>query len=371
MDLIIKRSTIREDRLKEKEILDVVKIMAPGTPLREGLDNILRARTGALIIIGDSQEVMNLVDGGFYINKDYTPAYLYELAKMDGAIILSKDLKKILYANAFIITDPQVASDETGTRHKSAQRAAKQTGEIVISISQRRNLISIYRANKKYILRETSAILNRANQALQTLEKYRSSMSVALTNLSLLEFEDMVSLFDVAQVLQRVEMVMRVVAEIDTYIYELGNEGRLISMQLEELINTVEDEGLLAIADYIYPDNRNVDEVVQQLKLMKNDELMDFSNIVKVLGYSQQMLTEEESMAPKGYRVLNRIQKLPYGIIKNLVNTFDNLQGILKATINELDEVEGIGEVRAKMIKDGIKRIHEQIVLGEGRRLYW
>ena len=240
----IKRSTIREDRVKEKEILEVVKMMAPGTPLREGLENILRARTGALIVIGDGQEALSLVDGGFYINKEYSPAYLYELAKMDGAIILSKDLKKILYANAFIVTDPHVATDETGTRHKSAQRAAKQTGEIVISISQRRNLITIYRANKKYILRETSAILTRANQALQTLEKYRSGMTLAITNLSLLEFEDMVSLFDVAHVLQRIEMVMRVVAEIDTYICELGNEGRLISMQLEELINNIEDEGI-------------------------------------------------------------------------------------------------------------------------------
>lgn len=366
-----KRVTIREDRLKDKEILDVIKMMAPGTQLREGLDNILRARTGALIVIGDGPEVLSLVDGGFNINKEYSPAYLYELAKMDGAIILSKDLKRILYANAFIITDSQVPTDETGTRHKSAQRAAKQTGETVISISQRRNLITIYKGNKKYILRETSAILTRANQALQTLEKYRSGMTLALTNLSLLEFEDMVALFDVAQVIQRVEMVMRVVAEIDSYIYELGNEGRLISMQLEELINNVEDEGLYVIEDYMSADSKGSDDIIRQIKYMKNDELMDLTNIIKALGYNLQNQNEEESISPKGYRILNRIQKLPTVIIKNLVTTFGNLQGILKASIGQLDEVEGIGEVRAKMIKEGLKRIREQLVLGEGRRLYW
>lgn len=365
-----KRVSLREDRLKDREILEVIKMMAPGTLLREGLDNILRARTGALIVIGDGQEALSLVDGGFNINKEYSPAHLYELAKMDGAIILSKDLKRILYANAFIVTDPLVPTDETGTRHKSAQRAAKQSGEIVIAISQRRNIITVYRGNKKYILRETSAILTRANQALQTLEKYRSVMTLALTNLSLLEFEDMVSIFDVAQVIQRIEMVMRVVAEIDTYIYELGNEGRLINMQMEELVNNVEEEGLYVIEDYMTSDVK-ADEIVQQLKVMKNDDLMDNSNIVKLLGYNLQTLADDESLSPKGVRILNRIQKLPTVVIKNLVNTFGNLQGILKASIDQLDEVDGIGEVRAKIIREGLKRIREQLVLGEGRRLYW
>jgi len=366
-----KRVTIREDRVKDKEILDVIKMMAPGTQLREGLDNILRARTGALIIVGDSSEVMSLVDGGFNINKEYSPSYLYELAKMDGAIILSKDLKRIIYANAFIVTDSQVPTDETGTRHKSAQRAARQTGETVVAISQRRNLISIYKGNKKYILRETSAILAKANQALQTMEKYRSGMTLALTNLSLLEFEDMVSLYDVAQVIQRVEMVMRVVGEIDSYIYELGNEGRLISMQLEELINNVEDEGRYVIEDYMSPDSKGADDIIRQIKYMKNEELMDLTNIIKTLGFNLQTHLEDENISPKGYRILNRIQKIPTPIVKNLVVTFENLQGILKASIGQLDEVEGIGEVRAKMVKEGLKRIREQLVLGEGRRLYW
>lgn len=361
---------MREDRLRDIEVLDVLRMMAPGTSLREGLENILRARTGALIVIGDSQDVMSIVDGGFFINKEYSPAHLYELAKMDGAIIISKDLKKILYANAFLVTDPSVSTEETGTRHKSAQRAAKQTGEIVISISQRRNIITLYRGAKKYILKDTATILTRANQALQTLEKYKAVLNSAMNSLSTLEFEDIVSLLDVAAIVQRVEMVMRIVAEIDRYICELGNEGRLLSMQLEELVANIEEDGMLVLEDYMTQiDNRKPDEIMKQIRMLKYEELMELGNICRALGYYSPGTSLDIIVSPKGYRVMSRIPRVPMTVTRNLVGRFSNLQGILKASIEELDSVEGIGEIRARTIKEGLKRVRDQLLMGEIRKM--
>ncbi len=355
---------MREERFKDSDIIDVLKMMAPGTPLREGLENILRARTGALVVIGDSKEIMDVVDGGFFINKEYTPAHLYELAKMDGAIILSKDLKKILYANALLIPDPSIPTDETGTRHKSAERVSKQTGEVVISISQRRNIITLYMDSSKYILKDTASILARANQAIQTLEKYKSVLDDAMTNLSVLEFEDIVTLDDVSLVIQRTEMVMRIGAEIDRYICELGNEGRLVSMQLEELLLNIEKDGLLVIEDYMIPvDNKTREDVMKQIQSLKYDDLMDLSFICRAMGYYGGNNSFDINVSPRGYRIMNNIPRVPSGVVRKLVDAFLNLQGILKATIEELDEVEGIGEVRARMIKEGLRRVQDQLLI--------
>lgn len=166
----------------DEQMLKTVWMLAPGTMLYEGLENILRARTGALIVVGDSEQVLDLVDGGFRIDSEMRPTSLYELAKMDGAIVLSTDGKRILFANAQLNPDPLIPTFETGTRHRTAERVAKQTGELVISISQRRNVITLYKGNLKYVMRDVSVILAKANQALQTLEKYKSVMEQALTN---------------------------------------------------------------------------------------------------------------------------------------------------------------------------------------------
>jgi diadenylate cyclase len=234
---------MKDERTKENEMLNVLKMVSPGTVFREGLDNILRAKTGALIVIGDSDEVLGLVDGGFSIHSDYSPAYIYELAKMDGAIIMSKDLKKLLYANAQLVPNHTIPTSETGTRHRTAERVSRQTDEVVISISQRRNVITIYKGSKKHVLRDVSVVIDRASQALQALEKYKVVLDSTVNNLSVLEFEDVVTLYDVGSVMQRIEMVIRIVDEIEGYIVELGKEGRLVQMQLDELkVGVLEDE---------------------------------------------------------------------------------------------------------------------------------
>lgn len=351
------------ENLKEEKLLELLKMLAPGTALREGLENILKARTGALIVIGDSQEVLSLVDGGFFINKDYSPAHLYELAKMDGAIVLSRDLKKLLYANALLIPDPKISTDETGTRHKAAHRVAKQTGETVISISQRRNVITIYKGLIKYILKDTPAILNKANQAMQTLEKYKTVLDTTVNNLSVLEFENIVTLDDIAFVIQRIEMVLRVASEIDRYIYELGNEGRLISMQLDELLANIDNDELLVIEDYMEIDDISAKEIQEKLRLLSFDELMEITKICKLLGYNGNFDAFETAIQPRGYRLLSKIPKVPMTVTRNLVNKFSNFQGILNASIEELDDVEGIGEVRSRLIREGLRRVQGQLFL--------
>lgn len=351
--------------LSQQEVMNqLLQLVAPGTPFREGLENVLRAKTGALIVVGYSPEVMEVVDGGFSINCDFSPNYLYELAKMDGAIIMSEDMRRILYANTQLIPNSTIPSIETGIRHRTAERVAKQTGKLVVSISQRRNIITLYQGNLRYSLKEIGVILTKANQAIQTLEKYKAVLSQSFTNLSALEFEELVTLQEVAHVIQRVEMVMRIKLEIKRYINELGTEGRLISMQMDELIGGVEEEAWYLLKDYA---KENADEKIREvrvgLKKLSWDELLDATPIIRLIGYSHTSNMIDESIAPRGYRLLNKIPRLPLIIMNNLIERFGHLPHILMATIEELDEVDGIGEVRARAIKDGLKRIQEQMFI--------
>ncbi|WP_349409101.1 DNA integrity scanning diadenylate cyclase DisA [Pseudalkalibacillus sp. SCS-8] len=349
--------------MKELIVSRMLQYVAPGTPLRDGIDNVLRAETGGLIVLGFNEKVQKLVDGGFYINCRFSPAYLYELAKMDGAIILNDEGNKILYANTQLIPDTSIPSKETGIRHRTAERVAKQTGNLVISISQRRRVITLYQGNIRYSLQDIGVILTKANQALQTLEKYKSVLDQSMTDLGALEFEELVTFQEVTQVIHRIEMVLRIRNEIVKYVNELGSEGRLISMQMEELVSNIEAEAALIIKDYAKDPKVDPFYILNELKKLTSEELLEENAIVRLLGYLPSTNIYEEPVKPRGYRILHKIPRLPSLIIENLVNHFDHLQKTLKASIEELDEVEGIGEIRAKKIKDGLKRIQEQLFL--------
>ena len=350
-------------KLKEDNITSVLKLIAPGTPIRDGLENILRAKTGALLLITDNNEVLKqIVDGGFFINEDYTSSKLYELAKMDGAIVLSGDMKKILYANAQLIPEHEIQTTETGTRHRTAERTAKQTGELVISISQRRNIITVFKGNDRYVLEDTDVVLNKANQAIQTLEKYKKVFDNKLNILNEYEFNDIVTLQNVVLAIQRAEMVMQIVDEIQGQIYELGNDGRLVKMQLDELIGRLEKEESLIIKDYIIKKKKEPSEVMEELKELEYEELLKESSIAKLLGYEYFDNYDEVAVYPKGYRILSKVPRMPTNIVENLVDAFKSFQHILAADIESLDEVDGIGEVRARTIKQSLKRMQEQFV---------
>ncbi|TKJ85581.1 DNA integrity scanning diadenylate cyclase DisA [Paenibacillus sp. PK4536] len=343
---------------------NLLKMVAPGTAFRDGLENVLRAKTGALIVVGYSPQVREVVDGGFSIDCDFSPNYLYELGKMDGAIILSDDLKRILYANTQLIPDSSISSSETGIRHRTAERVAKQTGELVISISQRRNIITLYQGNLRYALKEIGVILTKANQAIQTLERYRAVLSQSFTNLTASEFEQLVTITEVAGVVQRVEMVLRIQTEIRRYVNELGVEGRLITMQMEELIGNTEEEFLLLLKDYGRDSSdERLNEITNSLKRTTENELLDITQIIKLLGYPTAAAQSEEVISSRGYRVLSKIPRLPNVIIHNLVERFGALHHVIAASIDDLDEVEGIGEVRARTIRAGLHRIQDQVFI--------
>ena len=352
---------------KEDNITEILKLIAPGTPIRDGLENILRARTGALLLITDNNEILKtVVDGGFYINEEYTSSKLYELAKMDGAIVLSGDLKKILYANAQLIPSHEITTLETGTRHRTAERTAKQTGELVISISQRRSIITVFKGNDRYILENTDSVLSKANQAIQTLEKYKKVFDNKLNLLNEYEFNDIVTLQNVIVAIQRAEMVMRIVEEIQRQIYELGNDGRLVKMQLEELIGGLEKEENLIIKDYIVSGKgkkkRTPEQVIESLEELSYEDIAKEAVIAKLLGYENFDNYDEVGVFTKGYRILNKIPRMPSNIVENLVDSFKSFQHILAADIESLDEVDGIGEVRARTIKQSLKRMQEQFI---------
>ncbi|WP_096186190.1 DNA integrity scanning diadenylate cyclase DisA [Evansella halocellulosilytica] len=344
-------------------ISNVLKLVSPGTPLREGIDNVLRAKTGGLIVLGYNNEMMNIVDGGFFINCEFSPAYLYELAKMDGAIILSEEGDKILYANTQLVPNNAIESTETGIRHRTAQRVARQTGNLVISISQRRNVITLYQGDYRYALKDIGVILTKANQAVQTLEKYKSVLDQSITNLGALEFEELVTFQEVSQVMHRVEMVLRIKGEILNYVNELGNEGRLISMQLEELVSNIEKEAILLIKDYMKNPSQDPEQLLQQLKRMSNEELLDDQVIVKLLGYAKTANLAEFGICPRGFRIMHKIPRIPPVVVQNLIERFEDLPNILRANTEELDEVDGIGEARARKIKEGLTRIQEQLFI--------
>ena len=354
--------------MKESNQQDItnqlLQLVAPGTAFREGVENVLRAKTGALIVVGYSPEVMEVVDGGFSINCDFSPNYLYELAKMDGAIILSEDLRRILFANTQLIPDSSIPSIETGIRHRTAERVAKQTGKLVVSISQRRNVITLYQGQLRYSLKEMGVILTKANQAIQTLEKYKAVLSQGLTNLSAAEFEELVTLQEVAAVIQRVEMVLRIKTEIKRYVNELGTEGRLISMQMDELVGGVEEDAWFLLKDYARDNgDERIRDIRAGLKKMSSEELLDIHHIVRLLGFPYTNTIADEAILPRGYRLLHKIPRLPIIIIHNLVERFKHLPDVVNASIEQLDEVDGIGEVRARAIKEGLKRIQEQVLI--------
>lgn len=355
---------MREDAKREASINKILRMVAPGTILREGMENILRAKTGGLIVVGATEQILSITDGGFSIQCELTPSHLYELAKMDGAIIISEDAKRVLHANTNLNPDHTIATSETGTRHRTGERVAKQTGQLVICISQRRNVITLYQGTFRYSLKDIGVILTKANQAIQTLEKYKAVLDQALTNLSALEFEELVTLQEVTMVLQRFEMVLRIKAEIRRYIMELGTEGRLISMQLDELVSRVDEEAYLLVKDYaLLSEEQTPHQVLIQVHDLSSEELLDGSTLAKALGYPPTANLTDDAVSSRGYRVLNKITRLPQPVIENLVEHFETLSNVLSASIDHLDEVEGIGAVRARTIQDGLKRIQEQVFI--------
>jgi diadenylate cyclase len=337
-----------------------LEMVAPGTSLREGIEDILNAGTGGLLAIGDPEELSFLFSGGIKLDIDYSPAMLYQVAKMDGAIILNANATKISMANVQLMPDPTILTQETGTRHRTAERVSKQTEAIVIAISQRREVISVYVDGVKYILEDIPVVLAKANQALATLEKYRSRLDQVSTRLTALEFEGGVTLHDVLTVLQRSELVTRMAVEIERYIVELGSEGRLIEMQLEETIVGTATEKAALVHDYLaHYSEEAFASAMEPISRLAHQDLLDFGRLAELLAYDRKLNTLDYPVSPRGYRILGRIPRLPKLVVAQIVKEFGGLDELLAATDAELEMIEGVGEIRAKEIREGLRRLQE------------
>ncbi len=335
-------------------------MVAPGTPLREGIDNIIHARTGGLILLAEADEVSFLFSGGIRLDVDYTPALLYQVAKMDGAIVMPPTAEKILWANVQLMPDPTILSMETGTRHRTAERVSKQTKALVIAVSQRRDVVSLYIEGIKYILEDLPTVLSKANQGLATLEKYRARLDQVAGRLTALEFAGGVVLYDVLSALQRAELVTRMATEVERYIIELGSEGRMIEMQLEETVVGVMAERVALMRDYSTIDTEQaLEQGLAELAEFEHTELLDFGRLAELLGYDRKTNTLDFPVTPRGYRVLTEVPRLPRLVAQKVVNQFGDLDALLSASDADLEAVDSVGEARAKEIREGIRRLQE------------
>jgi len=339
--------------------------MAPGTDLRDGLERILRGRTGALIVLGNDRTVDQICTGGFPLDVDFSATRLRELAKMDGAIIVDKDCTKILRAATQLVPDPTIETSEAGTRHRTAERVAIQTGMPVVSVSQSMRIVALYVAGRRHVLEGSAAILSRADQALQTLERYKARLDEVTGTLSALEIEDLVTVRDVASVLQRLEMVRRISAEIQGYVVELGTDGRLLSLQLEELVGGLGNDRELIIRDYISEtrSGKTVADALSELVALPDSELLDLGAGARAVGFGSTGDGLDSAVSPRGYRLLSKVPRLPGTIIDRLVDHFDSLQRLLAANLEDLMDVDGVGEGRARAVREGLSRLAESSIL--------
>ena len=319
---------------------------------------------GALIVVGDGPEVLAICSGGFLLDAEFSPQRLSELAKMDGATILAADASRIARANVHLVPNPNVPTSETGTRHRTAERVARSIGVPVISVSEDMSSIAVYYGDTKHPVEPSTRLLNRANQALATLERYKNRLDNVSSSLAALEVEDLVTVRDVVTVLQRMEMVRRIAEEVNGYIVELGRDGRLVRLQVEELMGGVEEDRRLVIQDYfVTTESWRLPEAMNALADLSTEEILDLEAVASVLHLPGDPADLDASLQPRGYRLLARVPRLPNSVVTHIVDRFGSLHKILRASVADLHEVEGVGAARARAIAEALKRLAETSIL--------
>ena len=329
--------------------------IAPGTALREGLERIQRSHTGALIVLGFSPELQELCSGGFDLDVEFTASRLRELCKMDGAVIIDPTNWRIRKANVQLFPDQSIPTDESGMRHRTAQRTAYQTHLPVLSVSASMRLISIYVGKYHHIVEEPEALLSRANLAVDTLDRYSQRLDEVLQTLTILEMRDSATIRDVATVMQRMEMIRRITSEINEYLEELGSEGRLLALQVDDLVRGAGSERALVLRDYIR-DSSAVATAEAALSELASDRLVDLAAIANVLGLGVYDPSDLDRMIqPRGVRALSLVPRLPWNVIKEITSHRENLPDLREASVEDLQQIEGIGPYRAKLIRETLE----------------
>ena len=349
------------------ELVGALRLVAPGTDLREAIENIIRAHNGALIVVSrpEKLEKLGIISGGMRLDLDFAPMRLYELAKMDGAIVLSPNVSLIHYANVQLSPDPTLESRETGMRHLAGHRAAKQSGDLVIVVSERRRVVSLYQGDHgPVVLEDIGVVLSKANSAIATLEKFTRRLREEARALTVHEYDGAVTLREVVGAIGNFEYSVRIAEEVEAYVRELGSEGRLVEMQLEQAFHDVPEQYDALIRDYA-AEGVGCADVRKRLKGFTAEQLSESEEITRALGYDAVGRTEDFFLKPRGYRQLERVPRLPRRVAESLIREFGSLKDLLEASEEELDEVEGVGQARARAIQRGLERQRSLETSGE------
>jgi diadenylate cyclase len=344
-----------DDEDKEINLMNALKLFAPGTSIRTALDDIMRAKMGALIVL-DKENLSNIVDGGFRINAKFSAQKLVELAKMDGAIIVSNDAKKILYANTLLSPNMKLKTRETGTRHKAAERTAKQFNTVVIAVSERKNKITLYFGEERYVLESSSEILRRATETLQILEKQKENFDDALLHLNVLEITNLATIMDICNILQKMEMIRREAEMVKRYLVELGKEGIIVSMRLKELTKDFIKERDLILRDYFGINSNKAEEV---LCGMNFDFLLDTGNISRLLFEE----LHDKPISPEGLRILSKTNLLEKDV-RAIIDNFRTLDKIFNSTRDDFVFVLK-NETLADTFLENLEALREKILAGK------
>ncbi|MGA2522393.1 MAG: DNA integrity scanning diadenylate cyclase DisA [Acidimicrobiales bacterium] len=382
---------------------DVLALVAPGQPLRDGLERVLQANRGALVVVGDDHNVLSICTGGFLLDAEFSPQRLSELAKMDGAIILSTSADRIARANVHLMPDASIPTIETGTRHRTAERVARSIDVPVVSVSAAMGLVTVYHHDVRHVLQPERRLHERVSQALQTLQRFRQRFDLALTALSAMEIADTVTVRDVVAVLQPAELLCRIAEEVKADLVELGEDGRLLRLQLEEVIEGIDPVRRLIVRDYIRPDAAGAARAegrgetrraaraegrgelrrvaradglvvadgagpatahaLEAMTRLSTDEVLDVRRMSGVLGLGAAHVDPDGPLEPRGYRLLHRLPRFPEVLADRIVEHFAGLQRIMRASVGELEEVGGVGEARARSVKDGLSHLAETSIL--------
>lgn len=290
---------------------------------------------------------------------------LYELAKMDGAIVVSPSVSVIHYANVQLNPDPSYESRETGMRHLAGHRTAQQTGDLVIVVSERRRVLSLYRGEYgPLVLEDIGVVLSKANSAIATLEKSTRRLREEARTLTVHEYDGAVTLREVVSAVANFEYSVRIAEEVEAYVRELGSEGRLVEMQLEQAFHDVPEQYDALIRDYA-AEGVACREVRKELKDFTSEQLSDSVEISRALGYGSVGPTEDFFLKPRGYRQLERVPRLPRRVAESLIREFGSLKDLLDASEADLDEVEGVGQARARAIHRNLERQRSLETSGE------
>ncbi|MDO8459725.1 MAG: DNA integrity scanning diadenylate cyclase DisA [Nanoarchaeota archaeon] len=344
----IQDSLVKADNIttSEEEFFSILKIVAPGTNLRTALDGALSAGKGALIVV-ENEYLLPIIDGGFRINCKFTPQKLVELTKMDGAIILSKDMKKIDYANILLTPDSRIKTSETGTRHKAAERTAKQIKTLTIAISERRGQITLYYKNIRYPIRDSSELLRKAGEYIQLLEKQRELFDNYVERLNKAEIQNHVNLPLAIVIIQKGMLIQRIAEDLKRYIVELGKEGTLLKIRLKEIKGGVEKETDLVIKDYNQLDLRKSKLFLEGLSY---DETLDDQKVTSALGYETHTRTEPV----QGWRILSKTSLIEQEAAL-VINQLGSINEILQADVSKFNMI--LGQEKASIFKDELEKI--------------